>query len=197
MPIVGDFTVIRGDDPILIGDARPVWEEHFDTGGRHVSGAILVLSVRGLTDAVVSVPVKINDREVGRIQPYSLPGGRANPASEAHWYTQMIAFDASVLSARAGLTNKLEVEAVHLPRVRRREPARRLHAQGCRLLSSIRMSETRKASLRLAPVGMTRANRGRGADPPGRPMPREAINLAFRPGSWKPRFQRRVERPRV
>ena len=74
-----------------------------------------VLSVRGLTDAVVSVPVKINDREVGRIQRYSLPGGRANPASEAHWYTQMIAFDASVLSARAGLTNKLEVEAVTFP----------------------------------------------------------------------------------
>ena len=117
MAVVSDYQSIRGDNPINIGDGNQVWEEHFDTGGRRGGNltAFLIFNVRGLTHATQSVPVKINDREVGRIHPYSLPGGNPNANNRRHWFTQMIAFSGNILDRRSGRRNKLEIEAVPFP----------------------------------------------------------------------------------
>jgi hypothetical protein len=135
MAVVCDFSVIRGNNPIQIGDVRPTWEEHFNSGGRHASTALLIFNVRGLANATASVPVRVNDTEVGRIYPYALPGGSPNADNDAHWFTQMVAFSGNILKGGDSPdANKLEVQAVAFPRVRRLQPLRRLRAQGRHLL---------------------------------------------------------------
>ena len=34
MPVLCDFTLILGDSVVTIGDAMPIWEKMFNTGGR-------------------------------------------------------------------------------------------------------------------------------------------------------------------
>jgi hypothetical protein len=116
MPVVCDNETIRGDTPIVIGDNNPIWEVHFNSGGR-VSGktAFLIFNVRRLAHAVESVPVKINDSEVGRIYPYALPNGQPNTHNQDHWFTQMIAFSSDVLNDDDGPQNTLEIQAVSFP----------------------------------------------------------------------------------
>lgn len=116
MLVVCDNETIRGDTPIVIGDSNPIWETHFNShacvGGKT---AFLIFNVRRLAHAVESVPVKINDTEVGRIYPYALPNGEHNTVNENHWFTQMIAFSSDVLNDGLGPQNKLEIQAVSFP----------------------------------------------------------------------------------
>ena len=91
MPVVADFTLIQGDSVVTIGDALPVWEKTFNTGGRESgSPAILIFNVRGLTLTTVNVVVKVNNVEVGQIRRYGGDGDITN-----NWYTQMIAMNGS------------------------------------------------------------------------------------------------------
>lgn len=116
VPVLCDFVQIRGNNPVTLGDSNPVWETHFDTGGRYEDApGLLIFNVRGLAHATQTVVVKINDTEIGRIYPYSLPNASPNSANDNHWFTQMIAFEGSVLSGETGPHNKLEVQAVSFP----------------------------------------------------------------------------------
>jgi hypothetical protein len=104
--VVGDFTIIRGDDPKRIGDGAAVWEVNFNTGGRRAaSPAYLILNVKGLNVAVVPVEVRVNNLVVGYI--YPSPG-----ASAETWQTQMIALQGDTLNDG---DNELELRAVSYP----------------------------------------------------------------------------------
>src|SRR5262245_31590446 len=59
--VLSDYEIIQDNTPILIGDANPVWQKTFNTGGRQTSGAFLTLNVSGLTFAVSDVEVRINN----------------------------------------------------------------------------------------------------------------------------------------
>jgi hypothetical protein len=108
MPVVSDFTLIQGDTPVTIGDALPVWEKTFNTGGRESgSPAFLIFNVRGLTVTNVNVVVKINNVEVGQIRRYGGDGDIAN-----NWYTQMIAVSGSQLNNG---NNEIQIQAVGWP----------------------------------------------------------------------------------
>ena len=108
MPVVSDFTLIRGDSVVTIGDSLPVWETTFNTGGRESgSPAFLIFNVRGLTATTVNVAVKINNQEVGQIRRYGGDGDIVN-----NWYTQMIAVDGSTLNNG---NNELQIQAVGWP----------------------------------------------------------------------------------
>jgi hypothetical protein len=74
MPVLSDFTLIRGDSPVSIGDGFPVWETTFNTGGRESgSPAFLIFNVKGLTHTDVDVAVRVHNVVVGHIRRY--PGG--------------------------------------------------------------------------------------------------------------------------
>jgi hypothetical protein len=106
--VVSDYSLIRGDAPVRIGDGAAVWEASFNTGGRRASSdSFLTLNIKGLTMAVHVVEVRLNDVVVGYIYPYA--GGVA--ASE-NWYSQTIAFEGNKL--RDG-NNELEIRAVTFP----------------------------------------------------------------------------------
>ncbi len=108
MPVVSDFTLIRGDSPVQIGDGLPIWEETFNTGGRESgSPALLIFNVRGLTSTNVNVVVKVNNVEVGQIRRYGGDGDIAN-----NWYTQMIAMNGNQLNNG---DNEIQIEAVGWP----------------------------------------------------------------------------------
>jgi hypothetical protein len=108
MPVLCDFQVIRGDNAVKIGDGSPEWETTFNTGGRRSSGhAFLMFNVKGLTHTNDSVPVRVNNTEVGRIYPYGGEGETAN-----RWYTQLINIGGGVL--RDG-NNEIEIPAVSWP----------------------------------------------------------------------------------
>ena len=108
MPVLSDFTLIRGDNPVNIGDALPVWETTFGTGGRD-SGepALLIFNVRGLTHTTVDVAVKVNNVVVGHINHY--PG---EDTTAPYWFTQMIAVDGTTLHDG---NNELQIDAVGWP----------------------------------------------------------------------------------
>jgi hypothetical protein len=104
--VLSDYTVIQ-DTPILIGDANPVWNKAFNTGGRQTSEAFLRLDVAGLTFAVNDVEVRINHTIVGHIHPYA---GLVETAE--NWYSQTIVFSGSVLHDG---NNEIEIRAVSFP----------------------------------------------------------------------------------
>jgi hypothetical protein len=103
--VVSDYTVIRGDTSVQIGDALPVWTQTFNTGGRLTSNAFLTLNVSNLTATGTSVEVRINGTIVGYIRPYT-------GAPSSHWYSQTIVFSGSVLYDG---DNEIEVRAVSYP----------------------------------------------------------------------------------
>ena len=108
MPVVADFTLIQGDNPVTIGDGMPVWETTFNTGGRESnSPAFLIFNVRGLTHTNVNVNVKINNQVVGQIGRY--PG---QDQTASYWFTQMIAVSGSTLNNG---NNELQIDAVGWP----------------------------------------------------------------------------------
>lgn len=108
MTVLSDFTLIRGDSPVTIGDGMPLWEATFGTGGRVASEtALLIFNVRGLTVTNVNVVVKVNNVEVGQIRRYGGDGDIAN-----NWYTQMIALNGSQLNDGF---NEIQVAAVGWP----------------------------------------------------------------------------------
>jgi hypothetical protein len=108
VPVVSDFTLIRGDSVVTIGDGLPLWEAAFGTGGRVASEpALLIFNVRGLTATDVNVIVKINNVEVGQIRRYGGDGDIVN-----NWYTQMIAVGGDQLNDG---NNELQIEAVGWP----------------------------------------------------------------------------------
>lgn len=116
IPILADFEVINGDDPITIGNGNIVWETHFATIRRNADrDAFLVFNVKGLTHATEPVSVHVNDEEVGHIFPYALPNGTPNANHRNHWFTQIIVFPGSRLKSESGKKNKLEIHAVHFP----------------------------------------------------------------------------------
>jgi hypothetical protein len=96
MPVVANFVMIRGDDPLLIGPAAV--ELPFKTGGRDAGHtALLIFNVRGLDSLV---PVKVNNVIVGSL----LPQGKLSLFA-----TQMVALQGS--SLKDG-TNELQLEGV-------------------------------------------------------------------------------------
>jgi hypothetical protein len=105
--VLSDYEIIQDNTPILIGDANPVWQKTFNTGGRRTSGAFLTLNVAGLTFAVSDVEVRINHTIVGHIHPYT---GREETAE--NWYSQTIVFSGSVLHDG---DNEIEIRAVSFP----------------------------------------------------------------------------------
>lgn len=110
MTVICDFTVIHGDDSVLIGDGHEEWDETFNTGGRNSysdGGAFLLLNVRGLTHTDRDVDVQINGRSVGKIRHY---GGQKETAG--YWFTQMIHFPSSILHDG---DNRIEIRAVTWP----------------------------------------------------------------------------------
>lgn len=113
MAVVCDFTLIRGDNSVRIGDGNINWSTNFGTGGRHASDALLMFNIKGLTHATQLAEVNINGIEVGRIYPYSLVNGSPNPNISEHWFTQMIAVSGSTLQ-KSG-TNQLSISAVGYP----------------------------------------------------------------------------------
>lgn len=110
MPVLCDFTQIVGDAPVNIGDALPVWEKNFNTGGRHRDGtAFIIFNIRGLTYADANIDVKINNRSIGRIYPYPCLNDADRNNVARHWYTQMIAMNGSELNNG---DNEIQINAV-------------------------------------------------------------------------------------
>ena len=110
MPVVSDFTLIRGDSAVTIGDGATLWGATFGTGGRVASEpAMLIFNVRGLTETTANVIVKINNVEVGQIRHYD---GSAD--SPNNWFTQMIAVGGQELIDG---NNELQIQAVGWPGV--------------------------------------------------------------------------------
>jgi len=105
MPIVADFQIIHGvTTGVLIGDSgiKPVWEQNFNTGGRHANGhAYLIFMVRGLTGTGPGARVEVNDQFVGNIERHT--GGDLN-----HWFMQTINISGGVL---VNGNNELEIHA--------------------------------------------------------------------------------------
>ncbi len=96
MPVVANFVMIRGDDPLLIG--RAAVELPFNTGGRDAGHtAFLIFNVRGLDS---NVAVKVNNVIVGLL-------GAHDDLSP--FFTQMVALQGS--SLKDG-TNELQLEGV-------------------------------------------------------------------------------------
>jgi hypothetical protein len=74
MATASNFTLIKGDRPVTIGDAPAIgsWQATFDTIGRlDDEPAILMLMVQGLTEAAADVDVIINNVVVGHIFRYN------------------------------------------------------------------------------------------------------------------------------
>lgn len=110
MPVHCEFTQIVGDDPVVIGDSKPVWEANFDTEGRKSSGsAFLVFNVRGLALADADVKVKVNNQVVGKIFRHGSFGASTQSGNAEYWHTQMIALSGSTLKDGA---NEIQIEAV-------------------------------------------------------------------------------------
>ena len=108
MPVLSDFTLIRGDDEVTIGDGLSVWETTFHTGGRESGApAFLIFNVRGLTHTNVDVEVRVNNAVVGHIRRY--PG---EESTSSYWFTQMIAMNGSTLNDG---NNELQINAVSFP----------------------------------------------------------------------------------
>jgi hypothetical protein len=100
------YTMIRGDNPIEIGDSLPLWEVNFGTPQRvPAHPVLLILNVRGLTQTNLDVTVKVNNTEVGKIHRYG--GGSAD-----HWFTQMIAIGGNQVNDG---NNELQIQAVSWP----------------------------------------------------------------------------------
>ena len=101
--ILCDFVEIVGDTPINVTSTAQTI--NFNTGGRIASGtqssAFLLFNVRGLTNPRL-VPVRVNDRNVGSIFPYS-------NSNVSYWYTQMIALTGNQLNSG---DNQILLEAV-------------------------------------------------------------------------------------
>jgi hypothetical protein len=97
MPVVSDFIRIVGDAPQNIGNAAV--ELPFNTGGRNANhDALMVFSVRGLNS---TIPVKVNNVEVGSLTPTS---------TQNHWFTQMVYMGGARLNSG---DNELQLEAVN------------------------------------------------------------------------------------
>ena len=109
MTILADFVVVEGDETHLIGDQLFVWNATFKTDNVHATGsAMLMLMVRGLTQATQDVDVQLNGTRVGTIF-------RHTGADQEHWYTQIINIGSGILrdtNANPQLPNELTLEAV-------------------------------------------------------------------------------------
>ncbi len=104
MPVVSDFVVIQGDNPVVVGEPpKDEFNDTFNTGGRWPNGgAILMLMVRGLTATDKNVSVVINGKPVGWI--YNHKGANKN-----HWFTQIINIGKGVLKNG---NNSIRIEGV-------------------------------------------------------------------------------------
>ena len=122
MPVLCDFTLIVGDNPVTIGDSDQVWEQTFNTGGRRSNSAgFLIFNVRHLTHSNLDVVVSINGSQVGVIHNYR-PGGAGIDMTNVnqpekwrqadHWYTQMIAFTGDQINNGK---NTIQIQAVQFP----------------------------------------------------------------------------------
>ena len=96
MPVVSDFIRIVGDNAQTIGSTAV--ELNFNTGGRHSShDCLLLFRVKGLNS---TVPVKINNVQVGSLDPTS---------TQNHWFTQMVYMTGNQIKDG---TNEMQLEAV-------------------------------------------------------------------------------------
>jgi hypothetical protein len=124
MPVLCDFTVITGAAELLdeefnvgVGASDDVEERSlrlaFNTGGRRRGGgAVLMFSVKGLTRTDSHPEVSINGQRIGEIATYEPNTNPEFPDNTHHWYSQLITFDASILSNRDGRRNTLEITSV-------------------------------------------------------------------------------------
>jgi len=113
MTVLCDFIEIVGDSPVSIGDALPVWEKTFNTGGRNSSAtAFLIFNVRGLTFAQTNVNVKVNNVIVGSITPYGGLNKTEKDDVAKYYYTQMISLSGSQLNSG---DNEIQIEAIGFP----------------------------------------------------------------------------------
>ena len=101
-----DFVVILGEEPVVLGDNQPEWEQAFMIHGqRQLSQAFLIFNLRHLTYA--DVAVSINDQNIGKIYHHD-----NWQVFQEHWFTQMIHFDGRVLKPGK---NVLQIAARALP----------------------------------------------------------------------------------
>lgn len=115
--IVADYVVVQGNEPVWIGDdpdnnPTPEWKATFGTGGRETfGGAVLTFNVSQLTASKASVPILVNGKQVGEIQPYFGAPTRVERALK-YWYAQTISFDAGVLvDGKGGEQNEIKILA--------------------------------------------------------------------------------------
>ena len=122
MAIVTDMTVILDDYAKRIGDPNPERIFEFETLNRKTNRrAILMFMVRGLNHATDSVPIYINDEEVGSIKPerwYNDDvgeelGEKLRKAARRFWRTQIVEFAGDYLKSSGD--NKLRIHAVGFP----------------------------------------------------------------------------------
>ena len=98
----GNIKVIQGDANKGIGDTGGmIWEKDFDMDNPSGS-AIIMLMVKGLTATESTVDVKINNKSIGKIFPYT----DGNPD---HWFTQVMNVGSGHLKNGS---NELQIEAV-------------------------------------------------------------------------------------
>ena len=93
MTILGDFTVIRDDNSVEIGDGSNEngFTETFNTSGRRSSAkAFISFMVRGMTSTTDNADIFVNDIRVGVLN--NNKGGETN-----QWQTQTVVFNGSVL----------------------------------------------------------------------------------------------------
>ena len=93
MTILSDFTVIRDDNSVEIGDGSNEngFTETFNTSGRRSSNkAFISFMVRGMTSTTDNADVFVNDIRVGVLN--NNIGGENN-----QWQTQTVVFNGSVL----------------------------------------------------------------------------------------------------
>lgn len=126
MPIVGDFTVISGkpqpgngrvgtfDNPYRVGDntGGNSLSLFFGTGGKHLSGGLLTMMVRGMENGAANV--RINGQIVGRLHGTRIDADL--PDGEKTWLYEQFAIPTNVLNgADADNANQLEIGVVDLP----------------------------------------------------------------------------------
>ena len=113
MTLLCDFTEIVGDNPVSIGDGKPVWAANFNTGGRDSnSSAFLIFNVRGLTHTDRNVNVTVNNQPVGSIACYGGVTEAARVDNAKYYYTQMISLSGATL--KDGI-NAVQINAVGHP----------------------------------------------------------------------------------
>ena len=103
MALFCDFQVIQGDAVKRLGDGgETVWRKNFETRGEPGGMAVLMFMVAGLTVANSDVRIRVNERDVGKIEHY-------NGADARHWFSQIVNIGPNILND--GM-NEIEIRAV-------------------------------------------------------------------------------------